>query len=264
MPRTTPRRPEPAAIRNVPAAWLDRRSPVPLFVQITRKLRESLQADLQSGRLKPGDFFATEKALCEQFGVSIITAKRVLDDLESEGVVVRLQGRGTYVAHSRVQQVVDHFYRFTTEMQKQGLQPAWKNLEMSVVMADAKIAKALNLSAGDEVIRLERLRLLNDEPYFLHHSWLPLKLFPGFEDQPHDTVPLYDILGAKYNRAPVRCRDTFEPTLVPRRAARLLRVPARSAGMLVERIAWDAQATPVELSHGIVRGDRWRLSAELK
>jgi GntR family transcriptional regulator len=237
---------------------------VPLFAQITRRLRESLQAGLKSGGLKPGEFFVTEKAVCEQFGVSIITAKRALDDLESEGVLMRLQGRGTFVAHSRVSQVLDHFYRFTTEMEKQGYQPSWKNLGIAVVAADAKVAKDLNLSAGDPVMRLERLRLLNDEPYFLHKSWLPRRLFPGLEDEPHESVALYDILGRKYNRAPVRCRDTFEPALVPQRAARLLQVPVRSAGMLVKRIAYDAEGTPVELSHGIVRGDRWRLSAELK
>ncbi len=255
---------QPAVAGPVTATHLDRRSPVPLFAQIIRKLRESLQADLKSGRLKPGDFFATEKALCEQFGVSIITAKRVLDDLEAEGVVVRLQGRGTYVAHSRVSQVVDHFYRFAAEMQKQGFQPTWKNLDISVVDADARIAKALNLSAGDPVVRLERLRLLNGEPYFLHKSSLPLNLFPGLEKEPHHAVALYDILGQKYNRAPIRCRDTFEPVLMQQRAARLLKVPVRSAGMQVERIAYDADGTPVEFCDGVVRGDRWRLSAELK
>ncbi|MGH9652917.1 MAG: GntR family transcriptional regulator [Bryobacteraceae bacterium] len=260
-----PARGRPAASKPTAARTsLNRGSPVPLFAQITQKLRESLQQDLRSGRLKPGDFFITEKAICEQFGVSVITAKRVLDDLESEGVVARQQGRGTYVAPSRVSQVLDHFYRFATGMEQQGFHPTWKNLKIDVARSEAKIAKPLNLAPGARVIRLERLRLLNEEPYFLQTSYLPEKLFPGLERENHDGLALYDILEQKYHVQPVHCRDTFEPALVHRREAKLLQVPVRSAGMLLERIAYDAEGRPVELSRGVIRGDRWRLTADLR
>lgn len=256
---------QPAASKQtVGRTALDRGSPVPLFAQITQKLRESLQRDSKSGLLKPGDFFATEKAICEQFGVSIITAKRVLDDLEAEGILVRHQGRGTFLAPSRVSQVLDHFYRFATNMEQQGFQPTWKNLKVGVVPSEAKIAKPLNLKPAERVIRLERLRLLNEEPYFWQTSYLPEKLFPGLEREDHDRVALYDILAQKYHVQPVHCRDTFEPTLVHRRDAKLLQVPVRSAGMLLERIAYDAEGTPMELSRGVIRGDRWRLTADLR
>lgn len=261
----TPARGQPATSQRTAArTLLDRGSPVPLFAQITGKLRESLQQDLRSGRLKPGDFFATEKAICEQFGVSVITAKRVLDDLESEGVVVRHQGRGTYVAPSRVSQVLDHFYRFATNMEQQGFHPTWKNLRIEVVPAEVKVAKPLNLQTGARVIRLERLRLLNEEPYFLQTSYLSQKLFPGLDKENHNELALYDILEQKYRVQPVHCRDTFEPTLVHQRDAKLLQVPVRSAGMLLERIAYDAEGKPVELSRGVIRGDRWRLTADLR
>jgi GntR family transcriptional regulator len=132
------------------------------------------------------------------------------------------------------------------------------------VVAEAKIAKPLLLRLGEQVIFLERLRMINQEPYLLHTSYLPQKLFPGLELEAHDGSALYDILGLRYNRQPVRCKDTFEPLLLTSRAAKLLQVPVRSAGMLVERIAYDAGGTPIELSLGVVRGDRWRLTVELK
>jgi GntR family transcriptional regulator len=243
---------------------MDRSSPIPLFVQIADKLRETLQADLKSRRLRPGDPFATEKAICEQFGVSVITAKRVLDDLASEGMVIRRQGRGTFVAHPRVLQSFDRFYRFAGEVEKQGYQATWKDLRIGVVVAEAKIAKPLMLRQGAKVIFLERLRMINNEPYLLHTSYLPQTLFPGLEREALESIALYDILGQKYNRQPVRCRDTFEPQLVSASAAALLKVRVRSAGMWVERIAYDAGDQPIELSIGIIRGDRWQLTAELK
>lgn len=250
--------------RTFSPAPLDRNNSIPLFVQIANRLRESLQADLKSGRLKPGDSFATEKAICAQFGVSVITAKRVLDDLESEGTLVRQQGRGTYVARSRVLQALDHFYRFADEVEKQGYEASSRNLHIGILAADAKIAKPLMLRRGEKVVYLERLRMINQEPYLLHTSYLPQKLFPGLEREEHDSCALYDILEQKFNREPVRCKDTFEPLLLPARSARLLQVPTHSAGMHAERIAYDAGGTPIELSLGVVRGDRWRLTAELK
>lgn len=254
-----------AGVRGVAcASQLDRAGSIPLFLQVTRRLRESLELNSKSGLLRPGDFFTTEKAVCKQFGVSIITAKRALDDLEAAGILVRLQGRGTFVARSRVNQVLDHFYRFTTAMEEQGFHPAWKNIAIGRGAAEARIAKALNLDAGAPVIQIERLRMLNDEPFFLHTSYLPERLFPGLEREDHAAVSLYNILAQKYNVEPVRCRDTFEPALLHRRAARFLQVPTRSAGILLERIAYNTEGTPIEVSRGVVRGDRWRLSVELK
>lgn len=243
---------------------IDPHSGVPLFLQLTQTLREVLTRKVREGALKPGDFFTTEKAVCQRFGVSTITAKRALDDLEAEGLLTRQRGRGTYVAQPRVHQVLDHFYRFTTEMRAQGLRPAWKNLYVGVVMPDPNVAEALGIHALDKVTRLERLRLLNDEPFLLENSYLPQSLYPGLERQDHESVALYDILAQEYNLRPARCRETFEPVLLGRRAARLLGVRAGAAGMVLERLAYGAEGAPLEYSRGVVRGDRCRLTVDLR
>ncbi len=243
---------------------VDRQSAVPLFHQLTEQLRGFVRRQVYEGHLKAGDFFTTERALCKRFGVSTITAKRVLDDLEAEGVLVRHRGRGTFVAHQRFSQVLDHFYRFADATQQQGLKTSWKNLSLKVVPADVRTTHLLELEPSDQVLELERLRSVNDEPVFLHTSFLPLKLFPGIEREDHQAVALYDLLGQKYNVHPARCRDTFEPVLLHKRAAELLGVPVRSAGMLIERVAYTSSGQPVEFSHGVIRGDRCRLTVDLR
>ncbi len=249
---------------DVSESNLDHRSSLPLFAQLTERLQERLEHGLRSGTLKPGDFFATEKALCRDYGVSTITAKRALDELESLGRVVRHRGRGTFVASPRVTQVLEHFYRFTTEMQKQGFHPSWKNLRLGVEKATPIVRRPLALADGERVLRIERLRFLNDEPFFLHTSYLPERLFPGLEHEDHDNVALYDLLARKYNTSPVRCQDSFEPILVRAEAAQLLQVPPRSAGMWLERIAFSVEGIPIEYSRGVIRGDRCQLRVELK
>lgn len=243
---------------------MDRHSGVPFFLQLTQALRETLARNLQEGALKPGDFFTTEKSLCQRFGVSTITAKRALDDLEAEGILTRHRGRGTYVAHPRVTQVLDHFYRFTTEMRAQGLRPTWKNLYIGVVTPEPKVAEVLGIGVLDKVTRIERVRLLNDEPFFVETGYLPQSLFPGLEKKDHESVALYDILAQEYNLQPARCRETFEPLLLDRRTARLLGVRTGGAGMLVEHLAFSAEGTPLEYSRGVIRGDRCRLTVDLR
>jgi len=250
--------------RTDSASPVDRTSSLPLFAQLTSELKEQLNREMCSGKLKAGDFFTTEKFLCQKYGISTITAKRALDELESEGLVVRHRGRGTFVARSLVIQNLDHFYRFTTAMQAQGLQPTWKNLRIDTARPEASIRKLLGLIGGEKVVRIERLRLLNDEPFFLHTSYLPTNLFPDLEHQDHESVALYDLLAQNYHVAPVRCQDTFEPVLLKKRAANLLQVPPRSAGMLLRRVAFTSEGVPVELSRGVIRGDRCRLTVDLR
>jgi GntR family transcriptional regulator len=243
---------------------IDRHSGVPLFLQLTKAVREILVLKVQEGALKSGDFFTTEKAICQRFGVSTITAKRVLDDLEAEGLLARQRGRGTYVAQRRVNQVLDHFYRFTTEMRAQGMQPTWNDLHIGVVTPDPNVAAALRIRALDKVTRIERLRLLNDEPFLLANSYLPQSLYPGLDRQDHKSVALYDLLAQEYNLAPVRCCETFEPVLLDRRSARLLRVRSGSPGMLWEHLAYSVEGTPLEYARGVIRGDRCRLTVDLR
>lgn len=243
---------------------LDRDSSLPLFVQLTTELKEQLNREMCRGELKAGDFFTTERFLCRKYGVSTITAKRALDELESEGLVVRHRGRGTFIARSLVIQNLDHFYRFTTAMQAQGFEPTWKNLRIDTAKPDTSVRKLLGLNDGEKVVLIERLRLLNGEPFFLHTSYLPTSLFPDLVHKDHEGVALYDLLAQNYHVAPVRCQDTFEPVLLKKRAANLLQVPPRSAGMLLRRVAFTSEDVPIELSRGVIRGDRCRLTVDLR
>ena len=239
------------------------RQGVPLFMQIKNALQARLDHGLRAGELHPGGFFTTEKDICREFQVSIITAKRALDELESEGRLVRQRGRGTFIAQPRIAQNLDHFYRFSTQLLSQGLQPGCRNLSVKVIAPPPHIAHLLELGPRQKVISLFRLRLVNAEPFFLQTSYLPQARFAGLEQEDHDRYALYDLLRDKYHRAPARCQDTFEPVLLHKSAAEYLQVPVRSAGMLIERVTRASDGEIIEVSRGVVRGDRCRLTVDL-
>ncbi len=246
-----------------PTAAVDRHSPMPLFEQIKQDLRRRIETGLRDGSLRAGDFFTTEQEICQRYEVSGITAKRVLNDLESEGQLSRQRGRGTFIAQRRISQSLDHFYRFTQQMREQGWQPDFRHLRLAVETPEPHIAEPLGLTAREKVIAVERLRFINDEPYFLQTSYLPLRLFPGMEKEDLTHRSLYDWMEERYRLRPVRCRDIFEPILLHKREAGLLQVAPRSVGMLVERIAYSSDGKVVEVSRGVIRGDRCRLTVDL-
>lgn len=242
---------------------LDQTHPLPLYAQVQERLKAALEQGLRSGQYKPGDFFTTEKDLCRQFQISVITAKRALDEMEAEGVLVRQRGRGTYVAQPRFPQGLDHFYRFTTYMREHGFTPSSQTLAVRTARADAHVAAALGLKRDGAVVEIDRLRSVNGEPFFLQTSSLPLDLLPGLDKLDHDSQSLYEILSSHYRLPPTRCTDTFEPVLLRKHEIQLLQTHARIPGLRLERIAYSGD-TPVEFSRGVIRGDRCRLTVDLR
>lgn len=240
-----------------------RAASLPLYAQVKRQLQATITRGLQTGEILPGAFFTTEKDICREFHVSAITAKRALDELETEGLLVRQRGRGTFIAQPRIEQVLNRFYSFSGAMQAQGLSPSLRNLRIAVAMPDSRVAEALGLRGRERVVEIERVRFLKDEPFFLQTSFLPVKLFPGLDRLDHERDSLYEILSRHYQRVPSRCVDSFEPVLLHKHDARLLNAQPRMPGLRLERITFSDDL-PIEFSRGIMRGDRCRLTIDLR
>lgn len=236
---------------------------LPLYAQVKRQLHASIAQGLRDGTTKAGAFFTTEKDVCRDFHVSAITAKRALDELEAEGVLVRQRGRGTFIAQTRIPQVLDGFYRLTSQMQAQGLETSRNILRIGVAMPDSHVAEALGMRGRERVVEIERLHFVNGEPFLLQTSHLPVKLFPGMDRQDHENVSLYALMGQRYRLAPTRCSDSFEPVLLHKQDARRLQAQPRMPGLRLERLTFSGDL-PVEFSRGVIRGDRCRMTVELR
>lgn len=243
---------------------IDRSALLPLYFQLKEALREQIKEGLQSGELSPGDYFTSEKELCKKYDVSNITVKRALNELVNEGLLVRQQGRGTFVARPKIEQGLQSFYSITTSLQEKGIRPSSKVLEVGVTPATKGVARHLDLEGeGQEVVKLVRLRLADEEPFALETSYLPSKLFPDLANYNLSVIPLYDLLSQKYGVEPIKAQEFFEPTLVDQYEAMVLGVKQGSPALLLERITYTLNDRPIELCKGVIRGDRCRLSVEL-
>lgn len=235
-------------------------SRLPLYRQIEEGLRERIR----NGELRPGAQVAPEPELMAEYGVSRATVRQALGGLIAEGLLEIRRGRGTYVTAPRFEHTIGGFYSFSREIERHGLKPGTRVLDLRVQPAGELVAEALGVEAGTPVVALRRLRLAGEDPLVVETSHLPAARFPGLETVDFGGVRLYDTLLNRYGCRPTRAKETFEPILLTADEAILLDQRRGEPALRVERIAFDQDDAPIEFCRSTVRGDRYRYSLELR
>ena len=215
---------------------------------------------LVTTELKVGDAIPSERALKDEFGVSRMTIRQAVDALVTEGVLVREQGRGTFVAPQRM----DFEMRLTTfgeEMRRRGLEPTTEVLTAHTVAATADVATALEIEPGDLVHFLYRVRSADGTPVAIEQAWIPAALAPGlFDDGPPASV--YERLRA-LDLDPSWGEETLAADLATDVEASLLGLTSAPAVMRAERRTY-ADVGAVMLSRACYRGDRYSVWVPLR
>jgi GntR family transcriptional regulator len=238
---------------------LDATARTPAYQQIEAQLI----AQIESGAVGPGDRLPPERELAADLGVSRMTVRQAFDALARRGMVERGVGRGTFVAAPKLD--LDRTIRvagFTEQVQAAGMKAGAEVVRAEVVAASSRVAAALGLAPGAAVAHVERVRSGAGVALALEDSWLPDALFPGITGLDL-SGSLYDLMGERYERVPVRAVEHLEPVAARAPDARALGVRPRSPLMLVERVAFDAGGTPVEFALDRHRGDRARFVVEV-
>jgi GntR family transcriptional regulator len=237
---------------------IDRRAGVPAYAQIEERVVDLIQA----GHLAVGDRLPPERDLAMWVGVSRMTARAALRSLAQRGVLQRDVGRGTFVARAKLEHDLSRFAGFTEMVRRQGLSAAARIRAINELPASDVVAGALEIAEGDPVYRVERLRFAGGEPLTLEDSWLPAARFPGLLD--HDMRgSLYELMSAAYGIAPVRALERLEPVVAEEHHAAALGVRPGAPLMLLERVAYDGDGTPVEFARDHHRGDRARFVVQV-
>jgi GntR family transcriptional regulator len=234
--------------------------PVPLY----RRISDELKARIEAGEYQPGDRLPSELELARAYSVSRITSRQALGLLGSEGLLVRRQGMGSFVAARRVTQPLVRLTDFVEDMVEAGLRPASKVLRFEEVHAPAPVAEHLGIGLGSPVYRLDRLRLADLVPIALDWTWLPpqfAKLLVG-EDLSARTI--YSILEADYGIAIVSGEYTIEAAVADRSQAELLDVAPNSPLLVFERTSFTAGAKAVYHQKRFYRADRVRYRLTLE
>ena len=192
---------------------LDDKSPIALYYQ----LKSALAQRILDKEWNEGDRLPTEFELCKQYGVSRITVRQALAELEKECLVTRKQGVGTFVTVPQIEQNLTSFYSFSEEFKKRGLTPRNEVVEFQLVKPDPKVQKALKLREGHNVYYLKRLRYADETLMAIELTYLPTHLFPGLTRRDLENAALYDVMRSTYEIVPDSAEEFFGALPFPRR-----------------------------------------------
>lgn len=233
------------------------------FVPLYHQLKEILKEKIESAEWTPGEKIPSENELRNEYEISRNTVKKALEDLVQDGLLERIQGKGTFVSRPKFEQSLTGFYSFSKVMEAKGMNP--KDIIMNIETRKAKssVAKQLQINEGEEVIALRRLRMANKEPIILETSFIPKKLVPELSRDKLETYSLYDLMEKEFGIIVTKAKEIFEPVLVRDYESQYLGVQEGYPALMLDRIARNKEGQPVEFCRSIVRGDRCRFYTEL-
>lgn len=244
-------RPDPARL------GADRRLP------IYQRVKDALAARIAGGEWRPGETIPPEADLAAEFGVALGTVRKAIEGLVLQGLLDRRQGRGTFVRRADFGNTLFRFFRHTG---KGGapLAPKARLLGRRVAEAGRGPAKALGLRPEDRVLRLSRLRLVDDEPLVVEEIALPLPRFAALLELPADQFG--DLLYPLYERvagvAVARASEHIGFDYASAAAARALGIATDEPVVVIERVAFGFDETALEWRRS--RGPAMRFSYDIE
>jgi GntR family transcriptional regulator len=209
-----------------------------------------------------GDRVPPERELSAAWGVARMTLRRALDELVGEGLIVRQQGRGTFVARPRMARHLS-MNSFTEEMRKQGRVPSSRVLDFRRIRAGVRQARQLRLPVGDPIVRFTRLRLADGEPIGLETTCVSAALVPGLQESDL-SGSWYEVLGTKYAIRIAHGSSLIEPANLTEREANFLQTAPGKPAFRIETSTYGDSGGVIDFEVDVYRGDRYRLMADLR
>lgn len=231
----------------------------PLYHQI----KENITHQIVSGRWLSNHELPSETDLCAHFGVSRGTLRRALDDLENQGLIVRRQGRGTFVAKPKFEGSVLGSYR-NFRVGALPHDPVSRLLGIERKRASPDMQRLLQLDKRKDVYEVRRIQFMEGVPITLANSFIPTELAPGLDKSDIEHEHFYELLEQRYGLAFLRAEEFLEPVIADDFVARHLEIPEGAPVFLVERHSFLVGDKPGEFRRAYMRGDRYRYRIDLR
>jgi GntR family transcriptional regulator len=231
----------------------------PAFSPLYQQIKGLILNSLRAGEWKPGEAIPSEMDLAARFRVSQGTVRKAVDELASENLLLRRQGRGTYVATHAEQQVQFRFLKLVPDSGTRGSEgPAQRDIiECKRGRAIADVARALALRTGDTVLQVKRVLSFGGTPIILEDIWLPAAPFKGLtaERLANYQGPMYALFETEFNVRMVRAEEKIRAIPASDMHVELLKVQQGMPLLSVERTAYTYRNEPMELRRGYYRTD---------
>ncbi|MBB3118854.1 GntR family transcriptional regulator [Pseudoduganella violacea] len=236
----------------------------PTFSPLYQQIKALITQSLQSGEWKPGELIPSEVELANRFKVSQGTVRKAIDELAAENLVVRKQGKGTFV--STHHEARAHF-RFLRLMPDEGVPhyPESKFIEVRRLRAPADVARLLDLKSGDAVIYIKRVQSFDGVPTIVEELWLPGLLFKGLTAERLNEYkgPMYGLFESEFGTRMIRAAEKIRAVCAAEADAALLHTAPGTPLLCAERVSFTYGDKPVELRRGLYLTERHHYQNDL-
>lgn len=224
----------------------------PTFSPLYQQIKALIVQSLQSGEWKPGELIPSEVELAVRYKVSQGTVRKAIDELSADNLVVRRQGKGTFVAthhEARVQ------FRFLKLMPDAGdaHQPENQIVEVKRLRGPAEVARVLDIKSGDSVVCIKRVQVFDGVPTILEEIWLPGAPFKGLtaERLAEYKGPMYGLFETEFGTQMIRATEKLKAAIADEAVAEQLGIAVGTPVLNVERVAYTYGDKPVELRRAV-------------
>jgi len=239
---------------------VDRTNTEPLYSQVYSILYDRIV----NRELLPGDQLPPESELVGTYDVSRITVRNAIEMLVKEGWVYRQRGRGTFVAHPKLEYGLSRIVNFTEDMRQRGFEASSRVLFTGLKKAAPSMAEQLRIEPGEELACIERLRLADGEPMCVEKSHLVHRYCPGILNHDYSKNSLRETKTRKYGIIWKRATQKIRAIVPSPDLAEALDISDQTALLYIERISYSQENIPVEFLQAHYRGDQYTLFNELQ
>ena len=238
---------------------------IPLQNPLYKEVKRQIMAELISGEWKPGTAIPAEKRLSERFAVSIGTVRKAIDELVAENILLRQQGRGTFVAsHNRDRLLFYFFHIVGHDGEKQ--YPVVTLHAFARGKAEPGESDKLGVPRNEPVFRIRNILKLADAPVMIDEIVIAQSRFPGLTERQFGGRPntIYNLYQDAFGITVVRTQERLRAILADARSARLLKVATGAPLLRIARVALSYQDIPVELRVSTVNTERHEYWSEIR
>jgi GntR family transcriptional regulator len=240
-------------------AGIDVRSFEPYYQQLKRILAKEIE-----DRRGEGDMLPSESDLCRQYSVSRTVVRQALGELEDDGLVHKVKGKGTFVTGRPLNtSFVQHSLGFYESMQRAGHAVRSRTIRMSTEPAGVSMAKLVEIAVGESIIRFDRVRSVDGRPVQVVRTVLPARLFPGLTDRDMTDRSLYQVLAADYGVRPASGHRAIDATALTGEDAGHLGAPEGQPALRIESVTRSDLGVLFEYYVAIYRGDSFKFELEV-
>ena len=232
---------------------------MPLYQQIQHLLR----LRITTGEYRPGMKIPSESELCRELSVSRVTVREALRDLVRGEMLVKVHGKGTFVAETQPRVPTVKYTGFLEDLQERVLKLKVMDVDVRTVVAIPGIAAALGLAQGSEVVRIRRLRHIDDEPFSLTLNYLPVEIGSRIRADDLYSVPLLKMLQRDLRIPIVRAHETIDALPAEPEVAQRLDVPVLYPVLHMKRLMYTAAEHPFEVVETFYRADKYHYCVNL-